>query len=67
MREFAAASGTLAGTDCQKINVVVEGTWQAHECLRLSTKDKGVARCYLAKIGGAAGRRSRGHVTLPLS
>ena len=34
---------------------VVEGSWQAHEYLRLSRKDRGVARRYLAKIGGRSG------------
>ncbi len=40
---------------------VVEGSWQAHEYLRLSRKDKGVAWRYLAKIGG----RSWAPITRP--
>ena len=62
MREFVAASGlTFVGTDHQEIDGVVEGTWQAHKYLRLSRRDKGVARRYLAQIGG----RSWAPITRP--
>ena len=54
VREFVAASGglTLAGADREEIYGFVEGTWQARQYLRLSKKDKGVVRRYLATISG---------------
>ena len=54
MREFVAASGSLSftGADREEIYGFVEGTWQARQYLRLSKKDKGVVRRYLAKISG---------------
>ena len=54
MREFVASSGRLSftGADRKQIYRLVERTLQAHEYLRLSKKDKGVVRRYLAKISG---------------
>ena len=54
MREFAAASGSLSftGGERKQIYGLGERTLQAHEYLRLSKKDKGVVRRYLAKISG---------------
>ena len=54
MREFVAASGSLSftGADREEIYGFVEGTWQARQYLRLSKKDKGVVRRYLAKNSG---------------
>ena len=54
MREFVAASGSLSftGADREEIYGFVEGTWQARQYLRLSKKDKGVVRRYLATISG---------------
>ena len=54
MREFVAASGSLSftGAERKQIYGLGERTLQAHEYLRLSKKDKGVVRRYLAKISG---------------
>ena len=54
MREFVASSGSLSftGADREEIHGFVEGTWQARQYVRLSKKDKGVVRRYLAKISG---------------
>ena len=54
MREFVASSGSLSftGADGEEIHGFVEGTWQARQYVRLSKKDKGVVRRYLAKISG---------------
>ena len=54
MREFVAVSGSLSftGADREEIYGFVEGTWQARQYLRLSKKDKGVVRRYLATISG---------------
>ena len=63
MREFVAASGSLSftGADREEIYGFVEGTWQARQYLRLSKKDKGVVRRYLAKISGRIGRGLQVH------
>ena len=54
MREFVASSGRLSftGAERKQIYGLVERTLRAHEYLRLSKKDKGVVRRYLAKISG---------------
>ena len=54
MREFLAASNTLsfAGAGRRQIYGLVERTLRAQQYLRLSKKDKGVVRRYLAKISG---------------
>ena len=53
-REFVSASGGLGftGAERKQIDGLVERTLQAHEYLRRSKKDKGIGRCYLAKISG---------------
>ena len=54
MREFVASSSrlTFTGADRKQIYPLVQRTLQAHEYLRLSKKNKGVARRYLAKLSG---------------
>ncbi len=54
MREFVASSGRLSftGAERKQIYGLVERTLRAHEYLRLSKKDKGVVRRYVAKISG---------------
>ena len=54
MREFLAASNTLsfAGAGRRQMYGLVERTLRAQQYLRLSKKDKGVVRRYLAKISG---------------
>ena len=54
MRRFVAASSSLTfgGARREDIYALVERTLQAHEYLRLSKKDKGIVRRYLAKISG---------------
>ena len=54
MREFVASSSSLrfSGSRREEIYGFVERTLQAQQYLRLSKKDKGVVRRYLAKISG---------------
>ena len=54
MREFVAASSSLrfGGTRREEIYGFVERSLQAQRYVRLSKKEKGVVRRYLAKISG---------------
>ena len=53
-REFVASSGSLTfgGAGREEVYALVERTLRAQQYLRLSKKDKGVVRRYLAKISG---------------
>ena len=61
MERFVAASGSLTfhGAGREEIYRFVERTLQRQQYLRLSKKDKGVVRRYLAKVSG----RSRPQIT----
>ena len=62
MREFVASSSSLrfSGSRREEIYGFVERTLQAQQYLRLSKKDKGVVRRYLAKISGRSLPQIRG-------